>query len=319
MFVSGGVNQKQLLNAVQIVPQRSNLTVQQLHQIISKQPFLTSSQQPTIIATVTQSQAMPQMGTKVIVTTATIQSTQLHQTMQSGAAATATGNVTVPSSHIVSLPQGQSSLTASIVKPGSSGNEAVTTVQIHPISSLTQSKLTGLAQNVLVTPLQQVTMAGSGATQHVVTAPQITAHPTQTLQVTVPASSITQTLTGPHLALQSHRGVSGSPAPLTVTMTPTQQTTTQQVQGTTVTYTATPISQASSASGQQQSLGEQVTILQRQPTVQVQHTPSQPASQTIHIQSSGQAGVAGQAASSHTTPQGKTTYSMRTRNQSKPQ
>lgn len=222
--------------------------------------------------------------------------------------ATVTGSVAVPSSHIVSLPQGQSSLTASIVKPGTAGVEAITTVQIHPISSLTQSKLTGMAQNVVVTPVQHVTVAASGA---VPSASQVAANPTQTLQVTVPATSITQTLTGPQVTIQSQRGATASPAPLTVTVTPQ---TTSQVQAT---YTATPVTQAQNTGGQQV-VGEQVTILQRQPatTVQVQHTPS---SQTLHIQSAGQPAATGQASSPHTTPQGKATYSMRTRNQSKPQ
>lgn len=310
------------MNQLPIYPQRSGLTVQQLQQLITKQTQGGTIQQifhssPTIIATVTQSQATPQIGAKVIATTATIQPTQIQQSV---AGASVAGNVTVASSHLVSLSQGQSSLTASIVKPGPA--DSVTTVQIHPISSLTQSKLPGMTQNVVVTPVQHVTVAASGVTQqtNIQSVTQVVASPSQTLQVTVPATSLVQTAS-PHTLPQSQRATTGSPAPLTVTVTPNPQNT-SQVQGTTVTYTATPVTQPQSSGNQPQSVGEQVTILQRQPsaqaTIQVQHTPSQPASQTIHIQSTGQQAASGQV-SPHTVPQGKATYSMRTRNQSKPQ
>lgn len=77
-IVTGIAGQKvgapQMLNAVQIIQQQSgarSLTVQQLHQLMKQQPQGTIQQiihtsQPTIIATVTQSQQQPHMVTKVV-------------------------------------------------------------------------------------------------------------------------------------------------------------------------------------------------------------------------------------------------------------
>lgn len=327
-LIAGGVNPKSpVVNTVQILNQRGGLTVHQLTQLMSKNPQTAALQQifhtsqPTIIATVTQGQTAPHMGTRVIATTATIQPTQIQQSLQSAAVSVAGA---VPSSHMVSIPQGQSSLTASIVKPGSAGVvEAVTTVQIHPIASLTQTKLTGMAQNVVVTPVQHVTVASGGTSQptHQSAVSQVVAAaPAQTLQ----ASTLPQTPTqhsGPNVSIQSQRITTCTPTPLTVTVTPTPQMTVQPAQGTTVTYTATPVSQPLAASTQS-GAGDQVTILRQpvsqQPTLQVQQTVSQPTTQTVHVQPPGQQGTS-QTASPHTTPQGKATYSMRTRNQSKPQ
>ena len=318
MYDVSGLTRAPMLNAVQIIQQQGrSLTVQQLQQLVKQQSqggatfqqIITS--QPTIIATVTQSQTAPQMVTKVIATTATIQPTQIQQTLSAGGLTVAsTGSPSIPSSQLAALTQGQTSLTA-VVKPGTGGGDSVTTVQIHPISSLSQSKL---PQNVVVTPMQHVT----GSLQaHVPAASQVVVSATpaasQTLQVTVPATSLVQTQHGlPHVTVQQgHRVTTASP--VTVTLTPTAPAA-GGVQGTPVTYTATPISHAGVGAVQTPT---EVTILQRQPSggpsVQIQHTPAQPGSQTIHIQSPT---ASGQAAS----PQhGKATYSMRTRNQSKPQ
>ncbi|XP_052801568.1 helicase SRCAP-like isoform X2 [Mya arenaria] len=325
-----------MLNAVQIIQQQGrSLTVQQLQQLVKQQSQgatiqqIIHTSQPTIIATVTQSQATPQMVTKVIATTATIQPTQFQQTMPASCFAVAVSgsptvtSVPVSSSQLASLTQGQTSLTA-VVKPGSGsgGADAVTTVQIHPISSLSQSKLTGMAQNVVVTPIQHVTATHTGTVQaHVPAASQVvvSASPmaSQTLQVTVPATSLVQTQHGvPHVTVQGHRAVSATNNPVTVTLTPTAPGGSSQVQGSPVTYTATALSHGGGTPTQTPA---EVTILQRQPsgqqTVQIQHTPSQTGAQTIHIQSQQSAG---QAASPQTS-QAKATYSMRTRNQSKPQ
>lgn len=360
-----------MLNAVQIIQQQGRgLTVQQLHQLVKQQSQggtiqqIIHTSQPTIIATVTQSQATPQMVTKVIATTATVQAPQLQQTIQGaahiGGSSAAVTTVPVPASLISSLPQGQSSMTASIIKPGSvSGVEAVTAVQIHPISSINQSKLAGVAQNVVVAPVQSVqhvTVAAQGAQQqaHIPLVSQVvvSAAPvhTQTLQVTVPASNPVQAplqhvnvqqVQSAHVTVSSQRGASSSPAPLTVTVTPNQpQPAVSATQGTTIAYTSTPPIQThpappqtqptDQASQQQQTVA---TILQTQRqaaaaqhTVQVQHTPSlQPSSQTIHIQSTGPIGqpaTQGQPQTPTQSPQaqGKAgSYGLRTRTQSKPQ
>ena len=360
MFITGlGQKTQQMLNAVQVIQQPGRLTVQQLQQLVKQQSQggtiqqIIHTSQPTIIATVTQSQATPQMVTKVIPTTATVQAPQIQQTIQGaaqivGSSATVT-TVPVPSSLISSLPQGQSSVTASIVKPGTvSGIEAVTTVQIHSISSITQSKLTGVPQNVVVTPVQSVqhvTVAAQGGSQqaHIPAGSQVVVSaspaPTQTLQVTVPATTQVQTAVqhvnvqqaqAAHVTVGGQRGASGSPAPLTVTVTPNPPSVSVTL-GTAVTYTTTPPAQshqshsADQASQQQQTVA---TILQtqRQAAAQqhtVQHTPSaQPSSQTIHIHSSAQPATHGQPLTPTQSPQaqGKTgSYGLRTRNQTKPQ
>ena len=78
LLLVGGqkVGTPQMLNAVQIIQQQGgtgarSLTVQQLQQLMKQQPQGTIQQiihtsQPTIIATVTQSQQQPQMVTKVV-------------------------------------------------------------------------------------------------------------------------------------------------------------------------------------------------------------------------------------------------------------
>ncbi|XP_052268550.1 helicase domino-like isoform X1 [Dreissena polymorpha] len=310
-----------LLGAVQIIQQSGpgRLTVQQLQQLMKQNQQMIHTSQPTIIASVTQQgvQAASQLP-KVIATSATIQPTQIQQVVGGSglvAASGASGSMVTVPVQLTSLNQGQSPLTA-VVKPAG-GVEGATTVQIHP-SSLSQSKLTSVPQNVVVTAVQHAVTSHS----HLPAASQVVVSGTtasgQTLQVTVPASSLMQSPphpgSMPHVTVQGTRAVSASPSPVTsVTLTPKAAALGSPA---TATYTATPITISAASS---QSSGEQVTILQRQPsgtTVHIQQVPSQPGSQTIQIQSQVQSAPGGQVASPQ---QGKTAYSMRTRNQSKPQ
>lgn len=308
-----------LLNAVQIIQQSGpgRLTVQQLQQLMKQNQQMIHTSQPTIIASVTQQgvQAATQVP-KVIATSATIQPTQIQQAVGGSGLVAASGSVVTVPVQLTSLNQGQSPLTA-VVKPAG-GVEGATTVQIHP-SSLSQSKLNSVPQNVVVTAVQHtVTSQGHmpATSQVVVSGTTATG---QTLQVTVPASSLVQSPSHhggmPHVTVQGTRAVSASPSPITsVTLTPKAAAAGSPA---TATYTATPITISAASS---QPSGEQVTILQRQPsgtTVHIQQVQSQPSSQTIQIQSQVQSAPGGQVAS----PQqgSKTAYSMRTRNQSKPQ
>ena len=150
--------------------------------------------------------------------------------------------VPIPSLNIASVGAGQSSVTASIVKPAG-GTEGVTTVQIHPVSSLTQSKLV-VPQNVVVQPIQQISGTTTGQT-HVIPAQSLSQHvtlsgtPQGPVHVTVPAPSQVQhvTVATPtqiqqaaiahtqqsqvNVTVVSHPSTpTPNPGPMTVTVTP---------------------------------------------------------------------------------------------------
>ena len=323
--------QKVAPQMVQFIQQQrgGSLTVQQLQQIMKQQMIHTS--QPTIIATMTQSPATPQMVTKVLTTTANLQQSQIQSgatsaTVISGPAASTSSSspvvtlsqVSVPSLSITSLPAGQSSVTASIVKPvPGSGGETVTTVQIQPISSIgQQSKLAAVPQNVIVQPvqsIQHVTVAAPVVTQQQVqvAAQQVTvATPPQTgqtIQMTIPASNTgtAQHITIPHtshVTVSAQKAVGTAASPMTVTVTPSPpQANTQSITIGTPTLTAVTVAATSAqtqnvatiSQSQQVSVSEQVTqqtvatILQRQPAVQVQRTAVTGAAATGTVQPSG--------------------------------
>ena len=195
------------------------------------------------------------LNVQLTVSDTTIASTAAIQTITASASSSATGTSTpvislsqvpIPSLNVASVGgAAQSTVTASIVKP-TGGSEGVTTVQIHPVSSLTQSKLV-MPQNVVVQSLQQISGTTTGQT-HVIPAQSLSQHvtlsgtPQGPVHVTVPAPSQVQHVTvATPTQIQQVAGTHTQPAQVNVTVVSHPSTPTPNPPGP-MTVTVTPAS-----------------------------------------------------------------------------
>lgn len=205
------------LNTVQIIPQPHSASgrplTYQLQQIMSTnkphQGMIITSQ-PTIIATVTQSQPSGQIVTKVLTSSqGTIPASQI-QTI-TAASPIQVSQVSVPSSVPTQIPVATISMAHPVqqitksVTMATVSNVGGTTVQVHPVATQ-QARVTTLSQGSVVTqPIQQIQVTPSVSIQQQQPA-------TQTIHV----QPTTQTASAP--------AVSSIPSPLTLTVTPANQT-----------------------------------------------------------------------------------------------
>ena len=205
------------LNTVQIIPQPHSASgrplTYQLQQIMSTnkphQGMIITSQ-PTIIATVTQSQPSGQIVTKVLTSSqGTIPASQI-QTI-TAASPIQVSQVSVPASVPTQIPVATISMAHPVqqitksVTMATVSNVSGTTVQVHPVATQ-QARVTTLSQGSVVTqPIQQIQVTPSVSIQQQQPA-------TQTIHV----QPTTQTASAP--------AVSSIPSPLTLTVTPANQT-----------------------------------------------------------------------------------------------
>lgn len=204
------------LSAVQIIPQPHGSApgrplTYQLQQIMSTnkphQGMIITSQ-PTIIATVTQSQPSGQIVTKVLTSSqGTIPASQI-QTI-TAASPIQVSQVSVPASAPTQIPVATISMAHPVqqitksVTMATVSNVSGTTVQVHPVATQ-QARVTTLSQGSVVTqPIQQIQVTPSVSIQQQQPATQ-TIHVQPTTQTTSAVSSI--------------------PSPLTLTVTPANQT-----------------------------------------------------------------------------------------------
>lgn len=201
------------LNTVQIIPQPQSASgrplTYQLQQIMSTnkphQGSMIITSQPTIIATVTQSQPSGQIVTKVLTSSqGTIPTSQIHTL---SAASPAISQVSVAASAPTQIPVATISMAhpsqqvAKSVTVATVSNVSGNTVQVHPVATH-QARVATLSQASIV------------------------AHPVQQIQVTPSGSSVQQPATiHVHSTSQPSTGtvVSHTSSPLTLTVTPANQ------------------------------------------------------------------------------------------------
>ncbi|XP_076106363.1 helicase domino-like isoform X3 [Mytilus galloprovincialis] len=202
------------LNTVQIIPQPQSASgrplTYQLQQIMSTnkphQGSMIITSQPTIIATVTQSQPSGQIVTKVLTSSqGTIPTSQIHTL---SAASPAISQVSLAASAPTQIPVATISMAhpsqqvAKSVTVATVSNVSGNTVQVHPVATH-QARVATLSQASIV------------------------AHPVQQIQVTPSGSSVQQPATiHVHSTSQPSTGtvVSHTSSPLTLTVTPANQT-----------------------------------------------------------------------------------------------
>ncbi|XP_063395968.1 helicase SRCAP-like isoform X2 [Mytilus trossulus] len=202
------------LNTVQIIPQPQSASgrplTYQLQQIMSTnkphQGSMIITSQPTIIATVTQSQPSGQIVTKVLTSSqGTIPTSQIHTI---SVASPAISQVSVAASAPTQIPVATISMAhpsqqvAKSVTVATVSNVSGNTVQVHPVATH-QARMATLSQASIV------------------------AHPIQQIQVTPSGSSVQQPATiHVHSTSQPSTGtvVPHTSSPLTLTVTPANQT-----------------------------------------------------------------------------------------------
>ncbi|CAC5423288.1 EP400 [Mytilus coruscus] len=200
------------LNTVQIIPQPQSASgrplTYQLQQIMSTnkphQGMIITSQ-PTIIATVTQSQPSGQIVTKVLTSSqGTIPTSQIHTI---SAASPAISHVTVAASAPTQIPVATISMAhpsqqvAKSVTVATVGNVSGNTVQVHPVATH-QARVATLSQaSIVAQPVQQIQVTHSGSVQQ---------------PATIHVHSTSQPSTG--------TVASNTSSPLTLTVTPAIQT-----------------------------------------------------------------------------------------------
>ncbi|XP_052073827.1 helicase domino-like isoform X2 [Mytilus californianus] len=200
------------LNTVQIIPQPQSASgrplTYQLQQIMSTnkphQGMIITSQ-PTIIATVTQSQPSGQIVTKVLTSSqGTIPTSQIHTI---SAASPVISHVTVAASAPTQIPVATISMAhpsqqvAKSVTVATVGNVSGNTVQVHPVATH-QARVATLSQaSIVAQPVQQIQVTPSGSVQQ---------------PATIHVHSTSQPSTG--------TVASNTSSPLTLTVTPAIQT-----------------------------------------------------------------------------------------------
>ena len=185
------------LNAVQVIQQAAGrqLTVQQLSQIMKQQQqqgiqgtiqqIIAHPSQPTIIATVTQSQPTT-MVTKVLGSSVT--PTSNIQTISAATPLTVTQVSAAHGAptHLATLNVATSGGQAGLVKQATVTTETGATIQVHPLSTISQqTKLATIAQ--VTQPVQHIQVASTTPQT-----PTTTAAP-PTLAVTLTPTQITPT------------------------------------------------------------------------------------------------------------------------------